>query len=266
MTDRAVSEIMGFVLVFSLMLSTVSIVYVFGFSGLQQARDQEQLTNAERAFDVLDDNVDDIHQDGAPSRATEFRLYDAHMGVGESTQFNITVTNVVPSESNSIRTYPIVYSPQRGPTTLQYISGGVVREDRNGAVFYDEPSFLFRENESGVRTAAIPLIETRSRNSNSIAGSTTVLVHTELARQEVMTARTDAPGETETGANRYDVQFNVTTTPLQTTTWESYLESELEEAYGVTDPCSVSGETVVCNFSVERLYVSVTRIDVSIVR
>ncbi|MFC7136780.1 hypothetical protein ACFQRB_10335 [Halobaculum litoreum] len=71
---RAQSDAIGFVLVFSLIVLTVGTVYAAGYPALQDLRSDEQLENMERAFEVLDDNVDDMAREGAPSRATEIKL------------------------------------------------------------------------------------------------------------------------------------------------------------------------------------------------
>ncbi|MFC7177433.1 DUF7289 family protein [Halosegnis marinus] len=256
MTDRAVSEVIGFVLVFSLVLSSVSVVYVVGFGGLQDARDAEQLTNAERAFDVLADNMDDIHRDNAPNRATEFKLYDARIDVGDPVTFNVTVDNGTGTQSFSVDARPVVYAPTTGETTLRYLNGAVFRTGGSGSVLLNEPRFLFRES-GGLRTAAFPLIETRPDGVNAIGGSTTVLIRADLARAELLGSLPDAAG-------RYDVTFRVETAAARAPTWERFLEAELNDAYGDADRCTVSGGTVECAFETDRLYVSATRIDVAI--
>ena len=90
---RGVSETIGFVLVFSLIVLTVGVVLTVGYGGLQDARDAERVNNAERAFDVLADNVEDITHRGAPSRGTEVRLAEASLGAGSPTYLNVTGVN-----------------------------------------------------------------------------------------------------------------------------------------------------------------------------
>ena len=68
---RGVSEVISFVLVFSLIAATVALVYVSGIGGLESTRSSQRVTNAERAFDVLHDNIANIHRRCTPSRATE---------------------------------------------------------------------------------------------------------------------------------------------------------------------------------------------------
>lgn len=262
--DRAVSEVIGFVLVFSLILASVSIVYVFGFTGLQQARDAEQLNNAERAFEVLADNVNDIHYDDAPNRATEFRLYDAQLAVGEPTTFNVTVTDLNPKESYSVDGHPVVYRPNHGPTTLRYVNGGILREDRNGAIFVSEPSFVFRES-GGERTAVIPLIETRPRRTSPISGTTTVLVRTALSRAELLADLRHEGIDTTDADDRYAVTFRIVSpSELRASAWKRYVESELDAAYGAGNYCTRTDSEVVCEFQAEQVQVSATRIDTRI--
>ena len=90
---RGASETIGFVLVFSLIVLTVGVVLTVGYTGLQDARDAERVNNAERAFDVLADNIEDITDRGAPSRGTEIRLAEAAIGPGAPTHINISGFN-----------------------------------------------------------------------------------------------------------------------------------------------------------------------------
>ncbi|MEA5386913.1 hypothetical protein VB779_07480 [Haloarculaceae archaeon H-GB11] len=90
MSERAVSEVVGFALVFSMIVAMVAIVTLGGMGQLQSARDFEQANNAERAFEVLADNLADVHQRGAPSRATEIDLEHAQLFVGDPVTINVS--------------------------------------------------------------------------------------------------------------------------------------------------------------------------------
>jgi hypothetical protein len=269
MTDRGVSEVLGFVLVFSIVISTVGAVYLVGFNGLEQTRDDERINNAVRAFDVLADNVEDIHQDDAPNRATEFKLYDATLKVGDPVRQSVKITNVGSGQTYAITSYPITYVPRNSPTRIRYSNGAVFREDRNGAAIQNRPGFTLREDPStGNRTAIVQFVETRASGSQAVSGRTTVLVRTELARSEVMTYRstpgnaTDVDGD---GDSEYNVTYWTNTTETRAPLWESYYEDRLEDEFGVSDPCTLHSSTEVkCVFQVERIAVSASRIDVSI--
>lgn len=257
MADRGVSEVIGFVLIFSLITLSVGTVYVVGFGGLQDARDTEQLRNVERAFDVLADNIDDIAVNGAPNRATEFRLYEADITVGEPTDFTVSVTDDSGTTSNySVNAYPIVYEAQTSPTTIRYLNSAVIRQDRNGERFIEEPSFVFR-NVDGERSAVIPIIQTRSRGEQTVGGTGTVLVRTNRVLAESLGTHSD-------DGTDYDVEITIETTERRAPLWKNILNRELDAAYNV-EPCSSAGGTVTCNqFTVQRVFITATRIDVSI--
>lgn len=263
MSERGVSEILGFILVFSLMAASVASVYVVGFSGLEDSRNAEQINNAERAFDVLDDNVDDIHHDNAPHRATEFKLYNAEMYLGEPTRITMTITNVSPAPTFGITTYPLVYDPQGISTDLVYSTGASIREDRGGAIFLDEPGFIFRES-GGVRTASLPIVQTRSSDEEYASGTSTILVRGTRVVSETLISRTTPVADT--GGPRYTADIVIETKPVRATLWEAYLDEKIEAAYGVSDPCEIPAGTsnVECTLEVERLFFSATRIEMNI--
>lgn len=284
MSERGVSDVVGFVLVFSLVTTTVAVVYVAGLGGLEDARDAEQLNNVERAFDVLADNVEDLHQANAPNRATEFRLYEATLEVGAPTDFSVEWLNNDSDTTNPVPQFgtdasPLVYTPQSEPSSnIVYASGAIIREDRGNAVMIHEPPFVFEEY-SGVKTAVFPIIDTRSADREYVVGSSTVLVRTERVGNEVLAARTDpstaasdVDGDTD---DEYEVRFGITTTPARADAWVRYLNDEIPDSFDANDvdgdgndandpTCERSGDEAVCVVAVERLYVTTSRVDLSI--
>ncbi|WP_096391196.1 DUF7289 family protein [Halopenitus persicus] len=131
--DRGVSEVLGFVLVFSLIVASVGIVFTAGLSGLQDVRDAERVTNGERALDVLAENYDDVLT-GAPSRATQIRLADASLRIGDPVTFQL--------ES---RTAPLTVSRITfavDDEAVHFVGGALIRESPGGAVMLREPSVV----------------------------------------------------------------------------------------------------------------------------
>lgn len=265
MTERGVSDVIGFVLIFALITSTVAIVYAVGFTGLQEVRDDERISNTERAFDILADNVADLHERGAPSRATEIKLADATVGYGSETSLTVEVTNVgSPTPTYSTSLDPIVYEQSGSPVRLVYENGAVFRERwGESGVFVRRPGSVFRE-DGGTKTAILSFVQTRQSGSAATGGSTTVRIRTEKAGSDVFgvyrsptSAGSDPDGD---GTNEYEVSYSIETTPVRATMWEEYLEERISWR---ADACSVSGGDVTCTFGVERLYVTVVRVDVS---
>ena len=274
---RGVSEVISFVLVFSLIAATVALVYVSGIGGLESTRSAERVTNAERAFDVLQDNIADIHREGAPSRATEVKLSDAQMTYGESTRIavqveNLTDTNASVSNVSSVPIDPIVYAAGSGPE-LVYSNGAVFRQDRGGTVLNTPPGFLFTD-DGGERTAIVPTIQTRSRGIGGVGSQGTILVRTLLASQEVEIAEDNPSALTGpdanpdgSGANEYNITITIETAPERQDVWLDYLNERIPNNQDIRSgagACERIGDTTVeCSIAVENVYSSLTRIDVT---
>lgn len=241
MCDRAQSDILGFVFVFAIVVAMIGLVFATGFSGLQNARDVERVNNAERAFEVLWDNIRDLTERGAPSRATEITLSDASVSFGESIRVNVSEKNGSFNTSQTID--PIVYDADTG-TRIVYAGGAVLRQQRSGGVVTEPPGFLF----SSERTV-IPVVETRRVGSGGIGGDGTVLVRTTTARRNVLYA---------SGDGSVTLWVNITTPRAET--WRDYLD---DQESVTCEP--VTGNEVACQVTTRRAYVTRISIDTSII-
>ena len=241
--DRGVSEVLGFVLIFAMITSSVGVVYVVGFDGLVGARDYERLNNAERAFDVLADNVEDITNRRAPSRATEIKLADAGLEMGDPVVVNVTGvgTDGAADFSAEYAYRPIVYDADTG-TRIVYSGGAVIRTQGDAGVMVGDPHFVLDGDH-----VVIPVIQTRATGGSDVHGSSTALIRTDHADTELAVA-------TSTGT--YDVTLDITTS--RTAVWERYFESK-----GL-DCDLVASDTLSCDIDgVDSIYVTAVRIDVS---
>lgn len=233
--DRAVSDVLGYVLVFTLITTSVALVTVAGTDSLSNVRDAEQFENAHRVFDVLDANVDDHIEAQADRRATEIRLEDASLGFGDPVEINVSVAGV---GYNRTSLDPIVYR-QGDDRSIAYSSGAILRGDPGGTIMTAGPPFRFGEE------TIITFVETRGR-SGDLSGSGRVLLRTQRATQSLHTYDNDGP---------FEVTVNVTT--ARTDAWERWMEDQP----GVSD-CAVSGGTVTCTRTVETLHVRTVTVDV----
>lgn len=248
--ERGVSEVLGFILVFSLVLMTIGIVYSGGFGVLEETRNGERVNNAERALDVLATNLQQIARGDAPRRATEVKLAEAKLETSNHHELSTNSTSIGQAQTAG----PVAIRFTAGTDTeIVYEAGAIIRTESEGGVMLREPDFLFDENRTVVR-----YIETRG-SGQSVSGTTTVLVRADRRSSEVLASRTDVVDET--------VTFNITTTPKRAVVWERYLESEIDWE---TDACTIvdpAAETVTCEFDLNdggSLYVGRTRIDISI--
>lgn len=180
--DRGVSEVIGFVLVFSLITMTIAIVFTAGLGGLQDAQRTEQVNNVERAFDVLDTNAKEIQRQGAPSRATEMRLSGGRLGFGEPTAVTIDANDG--TEPTTVETRPLTYT--NGDTEIAYELGAIIRTDDGGSVMLTDPGYVLNDDRS-----ALPLlVTTKPSDQTAISGHRTVLVRGSKQHAQILQSRT----------------------------------------------------------------------------
>lgn len=244
--SRGASEAIGFVIVFSLIVSTVGVVYAVGYAGLIDARDAERVNNAERAFDVLADNIEDITERGAPSRATELKLADASIGAGEETYINVSASDGTHEDysTGEIRLGAIAY--EADDTTIRFSGGAIVRADGDAAIVLREPNFVLQQEH-----VLMTLVQLDTGDSE-IAGTRTVQIRAEREYREVLVSEDRTYDE---------VRVNVTSPHLDA--WERYLENDGMDC-SIVDPAG-DDKRVTCTLSdVERVRILYVRIGVTI--
>ncbi len=255
--SRAQSTTLGFVFVFSLITLTIGGVYAVGFSGLQDAQSSEQATNMERAFSVLDDNLEDITKNDAPSRATEIKLNGGQLSVTDSTTIRINVTNTSDPADNDTYTAtvrPIVYTTD--DTKIVYAHGAVMRSDGDSSVMLSEPDWLVDEDQ-----AVVPFIlTTQAGNQSNIGGQGTVLV--------IANNRAKGLGGNFTTGPSATAEVDVTVESPRADAWKRYFESRGFTAVD-GNPADDDGDgvqEVTYRFETDSLYVPRTNLGIELQR
>lgn len=213
---RGVSEALGFILVFSVIITMTALVYATGFADLQDTRDFEQGNNAERAFDVLKANLEALLLQNAPSRGTEVKLADAHIYTDDPVPMFVVVSDNDDYTVNSSFTpyiEPIVYETDHSAVT--YVNGAIFRQSAGGEVMIQEPQFVLSDER-----VVMPIAHTYSESGGqAIAGSRTILVRTLNAHDDGLPNVLDVPD-----ADTYNVTILMQSP--RAAEWQTYYESE----------------------------------------
>jgi hypothetical protein len=207
--SRGVSDVVGYVLIFSLITATVGVVTVVGFGTLEDRQAAERINNVERAFDVFSNNMENVYRDGAPSRATEMRLAGGTLRHGDS----VTITIEADSGENvTAVSSPLVY--EDGSSRIVYSAGAILRTDGEASVMLRDPPF-----RTNLSTASFPLIEMfRTSGAQTVSMEGTVRV-TSTARQINTTV---PPSFSDPSAGGY----NITIETPRGDAWERYFDSQ----------------------------------------
>lgn len=240
---RAQSEIIGMVIIFGIAISAVALVAATGMVGLQGAQHAEATNNGLRAVEILDENVDDLVTGRASERATEIKLADAQLALGDPVTVEIRTERL--SDGNlTVYTHdilPIEYDLGRG-TSLVYVGGAIIREEYASAVMLEQPTVVLSDT-----LVILPILETRAAGGTAVGGARTTSVRTHLAETDLVVA--DPMPHRVTLAIRSP----------HATEWQRHFESLACDAVDVTDP-----ETVTCTVETDAVYVTAVRIDVSL--
>ncbi|WP_135819976.1 DUF7289 family protein [Halostella litorea] len=158
-TDRGVSDMIAFVIVFSLIITSVGITYTFGYSTLTDYQENEQKRNAERAFVALSDNIGDIESTHVEARSGELRLSGGTLSVENETDVTVhsPTWNLSNGSKNSLTNRSVgsfVYEYEG--TQISYENGAVFRQDGDGrAIMLSEPEYRCGESYAMVSVVEV---------------------------------------------------------------------------------------------------------------
>lgn len=153
--DRAVSEVLGFVLVFGIIIGSVALLAFVGFNAMTTYQEGEQLRNAERGMVSLGDNFNDVvRYDAIDERSGELALREGTITTG-SGGASVTVDGTE-IEDQSLGTFE--YSIDSREDTIAYEGGGVFRGDSSGSVAISDPPVRCYEAADGDQVAIISLV------------------------------------------------------------------------------------------------------------
>jgi len=256
--NRGISDLVGYVLTFSILIASVGIVSSFGFQQLEDMRQNEQLSNAERAFRLMERNLDEIQQSQAPVRASEIDLYQGTITTNTSGAFaNITIereSDVDPFRKN-ISLNDIRYEVRE--KVVAYESGSVFYSDQNSNdVLEDGPEMICTDDE-----AVLSFVTVQGETGQEYLTGGTVGITARLNSTELIYPRNRTGPDSVGDSKNVTVEFH----SRYDDAWEVFfddLSDEWENATVSSSPkftCPDGGDG-------QRVYVRRTIINVSIQR
>jgi|AntDeeMetagen134_2_1112570.scaffolds.fasta_scaffold00208_12 FlaG/FlaF family flagellin (archaellin) len=244
--DRAVSDLLAFVLVFGVIITSVGVVYVFGIGALGDAQAAQQDQNAVHAFESMGASFNDLQTNRGQERLSELNPRGARMSIDENSP-NLTVYN------GSDTTNEIGGSTASGAmhydndnTRISYELGAVFRSDSGNSVMIREPEFVCQEGDSN---AIVSYVDITRDGPTAIGSESTMQIGAIQDGNELHFQ--------ETG---HDVTVEISDSDHQDA-WERYFE---DNGWDVTDGSSVEATCEVG--SDNRVVVRSTTIELSLER
>lgn len=239
--QRGLSDVIGYVIIFSLVVAAITFVLLSGMGQLEETRENERATTAERALDIVHDNMAAIYERNAPSRSTEIDLTASELFYDDNISITVRADG---SQLASTELRPVVMRVS-DEEDLVYEAGAVFRVRRGGGLMLNEPPFLITEDR-----IHLPIVQTTAEAYAS-AGGTTILLRGQATDRAVLEPGNAYSNLTiEIASPRYEF-------------WEEYLDGK--DALDCTTDAAT--ESVECSTAsaTDIVYVTRHRIELSLV-
>lgn len=229
MSDRGVSEVIAFVLVFSIVITSVGLLYTAGFGSITDIQEAETDRSAQRAFSAAAIALEDVQTGDAKRRAVDLELSGRTMAFNDSATISVEINDNPATSASGALVYGI-----GSDTSIVYQSGAVLLDQGPDAqIVTREPLFRCNPGES----AMVSLVELNgSERAVSSDGSVQVVAsgpdptHSSLA------------GRATTGStNRINVSVGGSN---YATAWGDYLQEHGWTSTTTADQYSCSAEDV----------------------
>ena len=168
----AVSEVVGYLLIFALIITTVSILLIVGMPNMAESQQKANLQNVEQAFTVLDSRISTSVLGESPSQVLHLDTAGGGISILNDTVYSRLRITMMTKSGNEYTIYNNTIGTLRyelGDEEVGYEGGGVWRKyELGGALMISPPEFHYNGE-----TLTLPVI--RLNGSSAIAGGTITL-------------------------------------------------------------------------------------------
>ncbi|QGN06252.1 hypothetical protein Hrd1104_02400 [Halorhabdus sp. CBA1104] len=166
-SDRAVSDLVGFILTFSIIMTSVVLVSTVGFAQLDDFKTNQQLDNAESAFEIFANSFDSIEEGGAIIRQESLDLYQGTIGIERGSTATVTLNRASGADrSLTVPLHALVYS--KGSTNISYESGATFRGREDGGTINQQPGFVCTDNVAVLSFVTLQSPETSASGGGAL--------------------------------------------------------------------------------------------------
>ena len=148
--NKGVSEVVGYLLVFSIVVTIVSVIYASGMPVVEQTKESSALKSMETVFLTLQSNIKKVALAQSPVRTMKLNLVKGSMSAHENAGDIAISTDVSPPILISFGN--ITYT--LGSRRIIYENGAVIEHSPGGNIILSEP-LIFFTNYSGSDNAHV---------------------------------------------------------------------------------------------------------------
>ena len=151
--SRGVSEVVGYLLVFSIVVTIVSVIYASGMPMVERTKENSVLQSMETVFIALQSNIKKVALAQSPVRTMKLNPIKGSISANKNAgTINITVNG---TKSRTIQFGNIEYT--LGARKMIYENGAVIESTPGGSIIVSDPPIFFT-NSSGKAHVFISVI------------------------------------------------------------------------------------------------------------
>ena len=219
-SESAVSEVVDFIIILSVMLLAVSVIAVQGFPLVEHLQESGHTENLRQGFTVVAANLNKIVFGKAPSQSVELKMYGGSLSVTGSSTINVTSyvwnSSKPGTEAQTFeRQMRMLEKNYEGNSICYENTGTWAKYPSGNSVMLSEPQFSFNGNTLIVPASMIA-------GSSSTGGSGLVSIISD-------------GGERWTYSYQNVSRVDITITSKYYQAWESYLEETMGMNTSVDD-------------------------------
>ncbi len=201
--DKAVTEVIGFIYIFAIVILAMSLIFVMGYPALQSSMDETIFESTEQSFIILQTDMKMVAFDQVPVKSLAVQLQSSTISVTNNSNITIEIND--------------------GTDTI-YGSGGIEFQKNDKVLTYEDGA-VFKEYPSGTIMVSNPRIYTDRINGNNITtiGIVSVNGTSSIGGASIATVIMKWDNSSvNTGTN---VNVSLTINSIYAPEWESYLNS-----------------------------------------
>lgn len=169
-SDAAVSETVGFILMFSIVILSMSMIYILGFPILQEHIESSVFENAQQSFFVLQSDMKRVAFEQVPVKTMKIKLHSSTLSIDDSSSIEIKYNGAYTNDIKKYDTGNIEFI--KNENILTYENGGLwMKQHPSGSIMVSKPSiYTGTVNDENMTTIGVISVQgRRSTSGNGIA-------------------------------------------------------------------------------------------------
>ncbi|MCU4716594.1 DUF7289 family protein [Halapricum hydrolyticum] len=248
-SNRGVSDVVGFVLMFGIILTSVGLVATFGLSEIESFDENQQLNNAERTFDLISRSFTELEENQAPTRTEAIELSGGSITISPSSSVTVNVTDTGgTTHTESFPLNALVY--ENNDVQIGYENGALFRlqEASDAGLITSDPGFVCSDG-----TVILSFVAVKGDAARQISGEGTLRLTGQLTNQSLLYPVASSGVGNASTADEVELEFTFSG-GSRTREWVNHFENA-DGDWNVTGETDTS-VTVQCgSTSLDRVYV-----------